>query len=38
MVQFGRQLQRRGGTKALVIGLVIAAALLAAGALLLTTR
>jgi hypothetical protein len=38
VVQFGRQLRRRGGTTALVIGIVLAAALLAAGALLLGTH
>lgn len=36
MVQFGRQLRRRGGTRALVIGIVIAAALVVAGILLAT--
>lgn len=36
MIQFGRQLRRRGGTRALVIGVVIAAALVVAGIVIAT--
>ena len=38
MVLFGRRLYRRGGTTALLIGIVLAAGLLAGGVILLATR
>jgi hypothetical protein len=38
MVQFGRQLHRRGGTPLLLAGIVIAGLLLAAGVILVATR